>query len=90
MRKTHLSLNDQSLKFHKLPDNVQVDKIIQEFPEPPEQTVGPQASQEDDVTTLKRSTRTKRSVIPSDYEVYLQEHDHIIGFENDPDHFYRP
>lgn len=40
--------------------------------------------QEDDVTTLRRSTRTKRSAIPSDYEVYLQEPDHNIRAKNDP------
>ncbi|CAL9071543.1 unnamed protein product, partial [Musa textilis] len=38
-------------------------------------------------TTLRRSTRNKRSAIPSDYVVYLQESDYNIGAENDPETF---
>ena len=33
-------------------------------------------------TTLRRSTRIKKSVIPSDYVVYLEESDYNIGAEN--------
>ena len=38
-------------------------------------------------TTLRRSTRVKRSAISSDYMVYLQESDYNIGAENDPETF---
>ena len=35
--------------------------------------------------TLNRSTRVRKSTIPSDYIVYLQECDYNIGAENDPE-----
>ena len=38
-------------------------------------------------TTLRRSTIVKKSAIPSDYIVYLQESDYNIGAENDPETF---
>ena len=38
-------------------------------------------------TTLRRSTRVKRSAISSDYMVYLQEFDYNIGAKNDPETF---
>ncbi|KAL6312429.1 hypothetical protein AAG906_016383 [Vitis piasezkii] len=38
---------------------------------------------EDNGATLRRSTQTKRSTIPSDYLVYLQESYYSIGAEND-------
>ncbi|CAI9753960.1 unnamed protein product [Fraxinus pennsylvanica] len=68
-------------------DNVQINQVIQELPGLPKQWVEPQTSREDVGTTLRRSVRTKRSAIPSDYEVYLQELDHSIGAENDPESF---
>ena len=37
--------------------------------------------------TLRRSTRVRKSTIPSDYIVYLQESDYNIGAENDPETF---
>uniref|UniRef100_A0A2N9GQF3 Integrase catalytic domain-containing protein n=1 Tax=Fagus sylvatica TaxID=28930 RepID=A0A2N9GQF3_FAGSY len=43
--------------------------------------------QEYDGTTLRRSIRPKRSAIPDDYVVYLQESDYNIGAENDPEFF---
>ena len=45
------------------------------------------AYQEDVSPTLRRSTKTKRSTIPSDYIVYLQEFDYNVGAENDPNIF---
>ena len=38
-------------------------------------------------TTLRRSTRARKTTIPSDYVVYLQEYDYNIGVENDPETF---
>ena len=40
-----------------------------------------------DEVTLKRSTRVKKTTIPSDYVVYLQELDYNLGAENDPETF---
>ena len=51
------------------------------------QQVEPHTSLEDIGATLRRSTRTKRSTIPNDYVVYLQECDYNIGAENDPEFF---
>ena len=38
-------------------------------------------------STLKRSTRERKSVIPSTYVVYLQEFDFNIGAKNDLETF---
>ncbi|RVW72857.1 Retrovirus-related Pol polyprotein from transposon TNT 1-94 [Vitis vinifera] len=59
----------------------------QEFPDTSGQQVEPHTSLEDIGATLRRSTRTKRSAIPNDYVVYLQECDYNIGAENDPESF---
>ena len=37
--------------------------------------------------TLRRSTRVRKSAIPSDYIAYLQESDYNIEAENDPKTF---
>jgi len=37
--------------------------------------------------TLRKSTRKRRSAIPSNYVVYLQESGYNIGAENDPETF---
>ncbi|RVW65982.1 Retrovirus-related Pol polyprotein from transposon TNT 1-94 [Vitis vinifera] len=68
-------------------DNIPVDQVDQELPNTSEQQVEPHTSSEDIGTTLRRSARTKRSAIPSDYVVYLQESDYNIGAENDPESF---
>jgi len=68
-------------------DDIPVDQGVQELPRTFEQQVEPHTSQEDDGTTLRRSTRPKRSAIPKDYVVYLQESDYNIGAENDPESF---
>ena len=51
------------------------------------QQVEPHTSLEDIGATLRRSTRTKRSTIPSNYVVYLQESDYNIRAGNDPEFF---
>lgn len=68
-------------------DNILVDQVVQEFPRTFEQQVEPHTSQEDDGTRFRRSIGTKRSAIPDDYVVYLQESDYNIGAENDPESF---
>ena len=46
-----------------------------------------QVPQEDHEAALRRSTRVKRSVIPNDYAVYLQESDYNTGAANDHELF---
>ncbi|CAL9133113.1 unnamed protein product, partial [Musa textilis] len=58
-----------------------------ELQQTPEQLVKPQVPQGNIGTTLRRSTRNKRSAIPSDYVVYLQESDYNIRAKNDPETF---
>ncbi|RVW23075.1 hypothetical protein VitviT2T_005480 [Vitis vinifera] len=67
-------------------DNILVDQVDQELPDT-EQQVEPHTFLEDIGATLRRSTRTKRSTIPNDYVVYLQECDYNIGAKNDPEFF---
>ena len=67
-------------------DNISVDQVDQELPDTSEQ-VEPHTCLDDNGATLRRSTRTKRSEIPSDYVVYLQETYYNIGAENDPKYF---
>uniref|UniRef100_A0A2N9I1B8 Retrovirus-related Pol polyprotein from transposon TNT 1-94 n=1 Tax=Fagus sylvatica TaxID=28930 RepID=A0A2N9I1B8_FAGSY len=68
-------------------DDIPVDQVVQALPRTFEQRVEPHTSQEYDGTTLRRSTRPKKSAIPDDYVVYLQESDYNIGAENDPESF---
>ncbi|KAL6349316.1 hypothetical protein AAG906_033972 [Vitis piasezkii] len=48
-------------------DNISVDQVDQELPDTSEQQVEPHTSLKDNCATLRRSTRTKKSAIPSDY-----------------------
>ena len=65
----------------EVPHTVDIDSIDQvaneKFPEiveqPIEQQVDQQIPQENDEATLRRSTRVRKSTIPNDYIVYLQE-----------------
>ncbi|KAL6324389.1 hypothetical protein AAG906_012993 [Vitis piasezkii] len=66
-------------------DNIPVDQVDRGFDT--EQQVEPHTSLEDIGATLRRSTQTKRSAIPNDYVVYLQECDYNIGVKNDPESF---
>jgi hypothetical protein len=75
------------VEFPQAVDDIPVDQVVQEFPRTFEQRVEPHTSQEDGGTTLRISTRPKRSAIPDDYVVYLQESDYNIGAENDPEYF---
>ncbi|KAL6346088.1 hypothetical protein AAG906_025368 [Vitis piasezkii] len=68
-------------------DNISINQVDQELPHTSEQQVEPHTSLEDNGATLRRFTRTKRSAIPSDYVVYLQESDYNKGAENDPKSF---
>jgi len=64
-----------------------VDQVDNQFPENDEQPVEQHDFQENIDATLRRSTRVRKSAIPSDYIVYLQESDYNIGVENDPKTF---
>ena len=68
-------------------DNISINQVDQELPHTSEQQVEPHTSLEDNSATLRRFTRTKRSAIPSDYVVYLQESNYNRGTENDPKSF---
>ena len=52
-----------------------------------EQLVEQQNTLENVGQTLRRSTMTRKSAIPNDYIVYLQESDYNVGNENDPESF---
>ncbi|KAK4273328.1 hypothetical protein QN277_021753 [Acacia crassicarpa] len=66
-------------------DDDLVDQVVdEEQQEIVEQPVEQQVPQEENETTLRRSTRPRRSAIPSEYVVYLQESDYNVGAENDP------
>ena len=52
-------------------DNIPVDQGVQEFPIIPEQPVVPHSPQEDVGATLRRSIRTRKLAIPSNYVIYL-------------------
>ena len=66
-------------------DNFPIDQLVNELPQIPEQAVELQPPQGDNDSTLRRSNQERKSTIPSDYVVYLQEPD--IGAENDPETF---
>ncbi|KAH9801459.1 hypothetical protein KPL71_001044 [Citrus sinensis] len=87
---------DQSSKT--TPDTSDYLVVVQQFPQPaaeephheeniPEDLAIQQPSQDDADIALRRSTRTKKPTIPSDYVVYLQEYDVDIGAEDDPTSF---
>jgi hypothetical protein len=73
----------------EIPQNadIPVDQIDHQMPENDEQLVEQHDPQENVDSTLRRSTRTRKPAIPSDYIVYLQESDYSIGLENDPENF---
>ncbi|KAL4376734.1 hypothetical protein GQ457_02G021410 [Hibiscus cannabinus] len=64
-----------------------IDQIVHENPEIIEQPVEQHDPQENVGSTLRRSTRERKSAISSDYVVYLQESDYNVGAENDPESF---
>jgi len=75
------------IEVPQIADDILIDQVVQELPRTFEQRVEPHTSQEYDGTTLRRSIRPKRSAIPNDYVVYLQEYDYNVGAENDPESF---
>ncbi|KAL0320291.1 UNVERIFIED_CONTAM: Retrovirus-related Pol polyprotein from transposon TNT 1-94 [Sesamum radiatum] len=68
-------------------DHEPVDPVVPHITENVEQPVDQQVPPENVDATLRRSTRIKRSAIPSDYMVYLQESEFNVGAENDPETF---
>ena len=69
-----MGIRQSIIEVPQAADDNLVNKDAQEFPE----NVEP---------TLRKSTREKRSAIPSNYVVYLQESGYNIGAENDPETF---
>ena len=70
-----------------LVDQVANEEILEIVEQPIKQQVDQQIPQENDEETLRRSTRVRKSTIPNDYIVYLQELDYNIGAENVPETF---
>ncbi|KAL0416364.1 UNVERIFIED_CONTAM: Copia protein [Sesamum latifolium] len=68
-------------------DHEPVDLVVPHIPKNVKQPVDQQAHPENVDATLRRSARIKRSAIPGDYMVYLQESEFNIGAENDPETF---
>ena len=68
-------------------DQVANEEIPEIVEQPIEQQVDQQIPQENDEATLRRSIRVRKSSIPNDYIVYLQELDYNIRVENDPEMF---
>ena len=68
-------------------DQVANEEIPEIVEQPIKQQVDQQIPQENDEETLRRSTRVRKSTIPNDYIVYLQELDYNIGAENVPETF---
>ncbi|KAL4361061.1 hypothetical protein GQ457_04G024470 [Hibiscus cannabinus] len=67
--------------------NTTVDQVVHENLEITEQPVEQHDPQENVGSTLRRSSRERKSAISSDYVVYLLESDYNIGAENDPESF---
>ena len=80
-----ISVEQPIIEVPQIAENLPEDQQVQELPYNLEQTVEPQAPPGADGPTLRRSTHGRKSAIPSDYIVYLQETD--IGVENDPETF---
>ena len=70
-----------------LVDQIANEEILEIVEQPIEQQVDQQIPQENDEEILRRSTRVRKSTIPNDYILYLQEFDYNIGAENDPETF---
>ena len=68
-------------------DNILVVEVVLEIPKIIEQLVKQHDPQENVDSKLRRSTRERKSVIPSDYVVCLQESNFNVGAENDPETF---
>ena len=75
------------IEVSQIADHNPVDQVVQDWPDIVEQPVEQHDPQENVDTTLRRSTRARKTTIPSDYVVYLQESDYNIRAENDPETF---
>ncbi|KAK9113689.1 hypothetical protein Syun_020486 [Stephania yunnanensis] len=93
-----LRIEEQRVQTPQVVDNPPRDQVVHEELEMVEQPIiheVPQVNEQVDQhdlqenvdTTLRRSTRVKRSAIPSDFIVYLQELDYNVGVESDPETF---
>ena len=65
-------------------DNMEIPQMTDDLVD---QVVREDIEQHPSDTTLRMSTRVKRSAISSDYMVYLQESDYNIGAKNNPETF---
>ena len=76
------------LEISHIVDIDHIDQVAnEEIPKIVEQPIEQKIPQENDEATLRRSVRVRKSTIPNDYIVYLQELDYNIGSENDLETF---
>ena len=75
------------IKVPQIADDNPIYQVVQDSPEIVEQPVKQRDPQENVDTTLRISTKARKTTIPSDYVVYLQESDYNIGAKNDPETF---
>lgn len=68
-------------------EDTQVEQPVQETPVVIEQEVEQHNHEENVGQNLRRSTRERKSAIPSDYVVYLQESDYNVGAIDDPESY---
>ncbi|RVW42667.1 Retrovirus-related Pol polyprotein from transposon TNT 1-94 [Vitis vinifera] len=87
LRKPMLSDRQPIIEVPQIADDNPIYQVVQDSPEIVEQPVEQRDSQENVDTTLRISTKARKTTILSDYVVYLQESDYDIGTENDPETF---
>ena len=80
-----ISVKQPIVEIPKIVENFPMDQQVQELLNNLEQTIEPRAPHGEGNPTLRRSTRERKSTIPSDCIETLQETD--IGAENDPKTF---
>ena len=80
-----MSVEQPIIEVPQAVDDIPVDEVVLEMPEINEQLVEQHDPQENVDSKLRRSTRERKSAIPNDYVVYLQESDFSDGDENDPE-----
>ena len=68
-----ISVKQPVIEVPQVAENIPMDQQVQELPHNLEQIVKPQAPQGEGCPKLRRSTHERKSAIPSDYIVYIQE-----------------
>ena len=85
VRPTRMNIEEPTIPEPRLPEITLEDHG--EDPLQEDKPVVQQTQPEAVEPTLRRSTRVRKSAIPTDYIVYLQEFDYDITTDNDPESF---